>query len=259
MTFLRFYEGMMMSTCDYPRRATATTRQLAGAPVRGREAATVEGLTAAIAHEISQPLSSLHMSIEKCMQALKEPLADVSMALGAVERAARDSNNMKAILKTMRQHVLQVEPVDLGHAISEARGLLEHDIVSSLATVRVHICDNLPGVWGDQQSVVQILVNLMTNGLEAMSNLDDDFRELRISVKPTANDQVALAIWDSGEGIADDVMRYMFDPFYTTKRGGKGIGLAICRSLIDSMGGTISAKNHEAGGAYFECRFLTAS
>jgi C4-dicarboxylate-specific signal transduction histidine kinase len=256
---LGIYEGVMMSTCDYPQRSKATVRQLDSGPVRGREAATVEGLTAAIAHEFGQPLNSLHMNIEKCLQALKAPFADVPVALSAVERAARDSNHLKAIVKTMRQHVLQVEPVDLGRAISLARGLLEHDIVSSLATVRVHICDNLPGVWGDEQSVVQILVNLMTNGLEAMSSLDDDFRELRISAKPTANDEVALAIWDSGEGIADDVMRDMFYPFYTTKRGGKGIGLAICRSLIDSMGGTISAKNHEAGGAYFECRFLIAS
>jgi C4-dicarboxylate-specific signal transduction histidine kinase len=249
----------MMSTCDYPQRSSATARQLAGAPVRGREAATVEGLTAAIAHEIGQPLNSLHMSIENLLQALKDPFANVSVALGAAERATRDSNHLKAIVKTMCQHVLQVELVDLGRAIAAARGLLEHDIVLSLATVRVHICDNLPNVWGDEESVVQILVNLMTNGLEAMKSLDDEFRELRISARPTTNDQVALAIWDSGEGIADDVMRDMFDLFYTTKRGGKGIGLAICRSLIDSMGGAISAKNHEAGGAYIECRFLTAS
>jgi C4-dicarboxylate-specific signal transduction histidine kinase len=223
-----------------------------------QEAPTIEGLTLSIAHEITQPLHSLKISITSCLRELRQPTANISQALFAAERAERDSNRLKAIVEAMRQQVMQIEPVDLRESINDARLLLEHDIVSTLATVRINVCKDLPLVWANRLAVVQILVNLMNNGLQAMAVIDDDFRELRISAKTMMNDEVALTVWDSGDGIAEGHLPKLFNPFFTTKVGGTGIGLPICRSLIESMGGTIAASNHEAGGAMFECHFRVA-
>jgi C4-dicarboxylate-specific signal transduction histidine kinase len=213
---------------------------------------TIRAISASFAHEINQPLSAIQMHAQACVRWLSKSPPDINAAVASAGRAARAGRYAAAVLDRMHQQAVLVEPVNIREQVDEAVAQLEDEIRLSSVTVRVEVDEDLPLVRADRVAVQQVLINLIRNGLQAMQDVDYE-RELQISLRTPATGQVRLQVRDTGTGIAADDMNCVFDPFFTTKTQGMGLGLAICRSLIEDMGGALSAQNCSTGGAIFEC------
>ncbi len=217
----------------------------------------IRAISASFAHEISQPLSALQINAQACIRWLSKSPPDLEAALASAERAARDGHRAVEIVNRIRQQVIRADPVNLREEVDAAIAQLEREIHLDSVTVKVNAEEDLPRVRADRVAVQQILTNLMTNAMHAMRQLPPQCRrELRVSLK-TLGGQVCLMVMDTGVGIPASCLTRIFDSFFTTKAEGTGIGLTICQSLMEAMGGSISARNGLSRGAIFECRLPT--
>jgi signal transduction histidine kinase len=144
------------------------------------------------------------------------------------------------------------EPVDINKAILEVVELTRREAVNNDILVRTDLADDLPLVVGDRVQLQQVSLNLIMNAIEAMIGANDCARDLLIRTRKLDSGGVFVAVRDSGPGLAPATLDHLFDPFYTTKPSGLGLGLSICRSIIDAHGGRLSATSNEPHGATFE-------
>ncbi|MGO4722327.1 MULTISPECIES: sensor histidine kinase [unclassified Inquilinus] len=226
---------------------------------RASRAATVGALSASIAHELNQPLGAVVMNAQTCLRWLGKDPPDVEAAMRAAERTARDGRRAAEIVQRTRGQLVRDqrsdEMIDLREVVEETVHLLEAELNAHATRVVTQFAMSVPPIRADRVALQQVLINLMTNGIHAMAEMQAAARELTVSVDgPAAPDapEVRVVIQDRGGGIPDDVHARLFEPFFTTKRGGMGMGLAICRSTIETYGGRLTARNHEQGGAVFE-------
>jgi signal transduction histidine kinase len=150
-----------------------------------------------------------------------------------------------------RRTTTEKEPLNINDVIREVVGLAEGEARRTRANVRTELTEDLPQVLGDRVQLQQVVLNLLLNGLDAMRAVADRPRELVISTQRDANDRVHVAVQDSGSGIDLQLAKRMFEAFYTTKRGGMGMGLSISRSIIEQHGGRLWALPNEGPGTTF--------
>jgi signal transduction histidine kinase len=227
-----------------------------GMPMYERLTAGVNGnraLSASLVHEINQPLSALQIHAQACIRWLSQSPPDIEAALASAERTARAGHRAAAVMDRIRRQAVRTEPVNLREEVDEALMQLECELQRHSTTVKVVSDVDLPLVRADRVAINQVLINLLRNGLQAMARVPSRNRTLYISLKGTAAGPVQLRVRDTGMGIEAGDLDRVFEPFFTTKEEGLGMGLAICRSLIEAMGGAISARNCGGGGAIFEC------
>ncbi|MDB6087148.1 MAG: nodV2 [Gammaproteobacteria bacterium] len=215
-------------------------------------------LAASIAHEINQPLGAIIADANACLNWLNAAaldLANVREALHAIvkdgERAANVLTRIRALLA--RSSVAH-EPCDLTGAIREVSALVGSDLARQAVLLHTHLRPELPHVKGDRTQLQQVLLNLLLNAAEACKNLAPERR--RVIVRAAIEDQqdgpyVVVAVEDAGIGFAGGTFDRIFDPFYTTKHDGLGMGLSISRSIIESHGGRLWAKPNPQYGATF--------
>jgi signal transduction histidine kinase len=249
------YVGTTMDV-THQIRADDTLRRTQEALARVTRVMTVGELMASVAHELNQPLAAIvaHGGAGHHWLA-REPMA-VDEARRAFERVVRDATRAGEILRRIRSLVMQAESVpaavQLGALVSEALGLLEDQARSSEVTVRPFIEPGLPPVQGDAVQLQQVVINLVTNAMEAMSDADCRPRMLCVDVKRADPVAILVAIRDSGPGFEADREGMIFEPFYTTKSGGLGMGLPISRTIVEAHGGRLWAETDVAGGATFQ-------
>lgn len=223
---------------------------------RASRAATVGALSASIAHELNQPLGAIVMNAQTCLRWLRKDPPDIASAAAAAERVVGAGLRASAIVEETRNVVTRRqprdEPVDLQRLVQEAVDLLEREIDAHGAKVSTAVAAGVPPIMADRVSLQQVLVNLVTNALHAMASTPPDRREVEISID-RADQHIRLAVRDRGAGISDDDLSRVFEPFFTTREGGMGMGLAISRMAVESGGGRLTASNHKDGGALFEC------
>src|SRR3974377_1071366 len=156
----------------------------------------------------------------------------------------------------MRDHIKKApprkEPFDLNEAINEVIAMAQSAIAKNRVSVRTHLADGLIPVHGDRVQLQQVLVNLILNAVEAMSSMEEGARELSISTEQSPTGGMLVAVSDSGPGIDPQRLQRVFEPFYTTKTSGVGMGLAICRSIIDDHGGRFWAGAKNPDGTVFQ-------
>jgi hypothetical protein len=218
--------------------------------------ASMGQITASIAHEVNQPITSARNNAASALRFLaRNPpdLEEVREALGCV---VNDTDRAGHIVDRIRSH-FKKEPArnacfDINDAIDELIALARSEVVENGVTVRIRLAEALSPVQGDRVQVQQVILNLILNAVEAMRSVDDTPRELSISTEPGEADEVVVAVRDSGPGVDPEHFERVFDPFYTSKPNGMGMGLSICRSIIDAHGGRLWAGANEPRGAIFQ-------
>jgi signal transduction histidine kinase len=143
-------------------------------------------------------------------------------------------------------------PLAVNDVVKEAIALIQHELASHRVSIRTELADALPLVDGDRIQLQQVLINLVTNGIEAMQPVTVRPRELVIRTQQDQAHHVMVAVTDCGVGIAEENADQLFKAFFTTKSSGMGMGLSICRSIVDAHGGRLLASNNAGPGATFQ-------
>jgi signal transduction histidine kinase len=222
---------------------------------RASRAATVGALSATLAHELNQPLGAMVMNAQTLVRWLDKVPPDMQAVRRTAERLIRDSERAGEIIQNTKAMLAkgagEVELVHMAELIDETRALMEHELQREAVSFEIHAQSPDPTVKAVRIELQQVLINLITNAIQAMSEANSMDRKLVVSM---AKDQHAfrLSIRDNGPGIQEEAKEKIFAPFFTTKATGMGIGLAICRSTLEARGGELNAANHPDGGAVFE-------
>lgn len=226
-------------------------RQMQAELAHANRVATMGQLAASIAHEVSQPIAATVSHAEAGLRWLnREPanLAEVSLALGGIVRdGARAGDVLWRLRQLIRKAPRKSEPIDINAAIREIVELVQGEARKSGAQLEAQLAEDLPLVEGDRVELQQVLLNLIINALEAMSNLEG-MRHVHISTGNAEGAYVIVTVRDSGPGFGPNA-ESAFNAFYTTKDTGLGMGLSICRSIIDAHGGRLWASECAPRGA----------
>ncbi|MGK9235340.1 PAS domain-containing protein [Inquilinus limosus] len=211
-------------------------------------------LAASIAHEVNQPLTAIVNYGRSARRWLNRPQPDLEEVAGCVDRivsnATRAADVVSRVRSLARKVAPQPEPVDLSELIEDALALIQREARAGEVVVRRTGGPGLPRVLADRVQVQQVLMNLLMNGIQAMREVTDRKRELCIDTSVLPDGMLRVAVQDCGTGLpAGGGEARIFEPFYTTKADGMGMGLSICRSIIEGQGGRISASNNEEVGA----------
>jgi C4-dicarboxylate-specific signal transduction histidine kinase len=216
---------------------------------------TLGEMAASIAHEVDQPLSGVVINANACLRFLTGPspnLEEVRDGLQAIARDGRRASDVIGRIRALaRRTTTEKAPVDINEIVSEVVALAEGEARRTRASVRTELAGNLPRVLGDRVQLQQVVLNLLLNGLEAMNDVAGRPRELGISTHMEAIDRVRVAVQDSGSGIDPQLATRLFEAFYTTKRGGMGMGLSISRSIVEQHGGRLWAVPNDGPGTTF--------
>jgi PAS domain S-box-containing protein len=237
---------------DEPKRAEDRLKQAQTELARATQIATVAELSASIAHELNQPLTSVIANAQACKRWLAASPPNLSEARASVESVVRDARSadetMLSIRALFKRQTFQKRERNVKDMVLEAVRLLREDETRRTADIDLDLPDGLPAVFVDQIQIQQVLLNLITNGIEAAENTGRAPRIL-IAASPFDNQSVLLEVIDNGSGIVGGDS--IFDAFVTTKSKGMGIGLAVSRSIIEAHEGRLSASNNEGYGATF--------
>jgi predicted ATPase/signal transduction histidine kinase len=218
--------------------------------------ATMGQLSASIAHEVNQPLTASVTNAQAALRWLRTQPPELEEVRQALGRIVRDGNRAGDVINRVRTLIKKApsrkDALDINEAILEVIALTRVEAVKSSVSVEAQLAEGLPLIQGDRVQLQQVVLNLIVNAVEAMSDISDRPRELLIRTARGESDSVVVAVRDSGPGLAPASLERLFESFYTTKPGGLGMGLSICRSIIDSHGGQLSVTANEPHGAVFQ-------
>jgi PAS domain S-box-containing protein len=239
------------------KRAEAALQRAQSELAHATRIMTLGELTASIAHEVNQPLGAIVTSAGSCARWLAAQPPDMEKARRALERIANDGRRAAEVIKRLRSLMKRQAPrkssLSINEAILEVIALAQAELRRSHILVGTRLAD-LPRVQGDKVQLQQVLLNLIVNAIEAMSGVTERRRELTITSSMEGADAVQVEVRDSGTGLEAEHAAHLFEPFYTTKAEGIGIGLSISRSIVEAHGGRLSAEANSPHGAVF--RFL---
>jgi signal transduction histidine kinase len=217
---------------------------------------TLGELAASIAHEIMQPIASSRNNARAALNFLDRQPPDLSEVKEALQCVVADADRAGDIIGRIRDHIRKAPPrndrFDLNEAINEVIVLARSTITENGVSVQIRLAEDMRPVHGDRTQLRQVVLNLILNALEAMSSVEAGARELLISTKQSETNGIVAAVGDSGPGIDPENLERVFEAFYTTKSSGLGIGLSICRSIIEAHGGRLWAAANEPRGAVFQ-------
>jgi C4-dicarboxylate-specific signal transduction histidine kinase len=220
--------------------------------------AVIGQLTASIAHELRQPLGAVKVNGDAGLRwlATQPPnLREVKLCLErAVESACRGSDIITGLMDLTKKQPLRKEPMDINEAIQEVSVLTHGEARKYGVSLSTKLAPQLAYVEGDRVQLQQVVLNLAINAVQAMSAADEGPRELLISTESIGSEEVRVGVRDTGPGLSPESLPRLFEPFYTTKAGGMGMGmgLVICRSIIEAHGGQLWTTACEPQGALFQ-------
>jgi C4-dicarboxylate-specific signal transduction histidine kinase len=218
--------------------------------------ATMGQLTASIAHEVKQPIGATVTNAQAGLHFIGAPTVDLDEVGQILKDIVRDGNRAGEVISRIHDFIKKAPPrrdrLEINGAIRELIELTRGAAVKNGVSVHAQLADGLPIVQGDRVQLQQVLLNLILNAIEAMSDLVDGARELLISSGPTESGGVLVMVRDSGPGLAPATLERVFDSFYTTKPSGLGMGLSICRSIVGAHGGHLWANANAPRGAVFQ-------
>jgi C4-dicarboxylate-specific signal transduction histidine kinase len=217
---------------------------------------TLGQLTASIAHEVNQPLAAIIVNAEACLRWLDRATPDLDEARQAVEQIARDGHRADEVIRRVRALAKKTDTaktaLDVNEVVNEVIVLVRRELASRRVSLRMDLGPDLPLVVADRVQLQQVLLNLVINGIEAMQSVTDRPRELVIRSRRDNAHQVLVAVADSGVGISAEHADRLFSAFFTTKSSGMGMGLSICRSIMEAHGGRLWATANVPHGATFQ-------
>jgi PAS domain S-box-containing protein len=221
-------------------------------------------LTASIAHEVSQPLTAIEANTQATLLWIEQSSPNIQEIRDLGASTAAEVQRAADIIHRIRSMAVRTNPVykiiEINPIIEEALLFLRHELQRNQVETSLRLGDTLPRISGDRVQLQQVIVNLAVNAIQSMSANEGTRRELGITSATATNEAVRIQVEDSGPGIADEALGHLFESFFTTKANGMGIGLPICRSIIESHGGRIIAGNRaDRTGARFTILLPTST
>jgi len=217
--------------------------------------AALNALTASVAHEVNQPLAGIITNASTCLRMLDGHPPNLDGARETARRTLRDGNRASDVVRRLRdlfgRKEFTLEPLDLNEATHEVIALSLSDLQRNRVILRSEFASDLPLVIGDRVQLQQVVLNMLRNGSDAMRGVEDRPRELLVRTEREEGDRVRLSVIDRGVGFGAEAVAKLFEPFYTTKSDGMGIGLSISRSIIEAHHGRLWATANEGPGATF--------
>jgi PAS domain S-box-containing protein len=217
---------------------------------------TLGELTASIAHEVNQPLAAVVANAEACLRWLDRGTPDLDGARRSVRWIIDDGNRASEVIRRVRALAKKTEIekvlLDVNEVVRETIALVQRELVSQQVSLQMELAPALPMILVDRVQLQQVIINLLVNGIEAMQAVTDRPRELAIRSGQDEKQQVLVSVTDCGVGISAENTDRLFNAFFTTKSSGMGMGLSICRSIIEAQGGRLWATANIPHGATFQ-------
>ena len=217
---------------------------------------TMGQLTASIAHEVNQPIAAAVTSADAGLRWLATQPPDLVEVGDAFERIIKAGSRASEVIGRIRTLIRKVPgskaPLDINETIRETIALTRGEMRRQRVLLQTELANGLPRIWGDRVQLQQVILNLIMNAIEAMSEVDEGSRELSVGTSADTSGGVIVAVRDTGPGLKPESANRLFDPFYTTKPAGMGMGLSICRSLTEAHGGRLWATPNSPRGAVFQ-------
>jgi two-component system, LuxR family, sensor kinase FixL len=219
-------------------------------------------LSGTVAHELNQPLTAILSNAQAAQRYLEKGLVDVDELRGIVDAVVEQDRRAGDVIKRLRSLLKKGEterlPIDVNQIIQEVLGLVHGEFITHNISVITDLCENLPKPAGDRIQLQQVLMNLILNGIDAMKMAADATdRVLKVTTKVQERSTIQLSVADRGVGIPNDKLDQIFEPFYTTKENGMGLGLAISRAIVVAHGGQMKVTNNPERGVTFLLSFPT--
>jgi signal transduction histidine kinase len=231
-------------------------REMQSELAHANRVATMGQLTASIAHEIKQPIAAARTNAAAALRFLDKSPPDVAEVREALTCIVNDTDRASDVVDRIGSLIKKAprrkEVVDLNAAILEVTALTHSEAVKTGVTVGTQLAGELPRIECDRVQLQQVMLNLILNAIQSMSGVEDGNRELHISTVSIEPEGVCVAVRDTGHGLRPESLPRLFEPFYTTKPDGMGMGLSICRSIIEAHGGRLWATRCEPRGALFQ-------
>jgi signal transduction histidine kinase len=247
--------GEIFANAMARKRAEEHMQRLRDQLARAARVTTMGELAAAIAHEINQPLCAIVSNAQAGQRLLAGGAVDVQEMRETFQDIAADGRRAAEVIARIRTLLEgrqpQRAPFRLNEAIREVAVLLHHQLTRKGVSLRPALAEGLPPVHGDRVQVQQVVLNLIVNAIEVLGHCEGRSREIVVESARSAGDMVLVSVKDTGPGIRSEDAERVFEAFFSTKAGGMGIGLAICRSIVEAHGGRIWAEPNAGPGAIF--------
>jgi C4-dicarboxylate-specific signal transduction histidine kinase len=217
---------------------------------------TLGELTASISHEVNQPLAGVIANAEACLRWLNRETPDMDAARRSVKWIIEDGNRASEVIRRVRSLAkksdIEMVPLDVNDVVGETTGLMRREVFSHQVSLRMELAPALPTILGERVQLQQVIINLVMNGIEAMQSVADRPRELLIRSRQEEKQLVLVSVTDCGVGISAENADRLFNAFFTTKSGGMGMGLSVCRSIMEAHGGRLWATANIPHGTTFQ-------
>ena len=236
------------------KRAAETLREVQMELAHANRVAAMGQLTASIAHEVNQPIAAAHNNAGAALHFLDSKPPDLEEAREALNCIVNDTDRAGDVISRIRTLVkkapARTETFDMNEAIRDVIIVTRAEATKNGISVEEQLTADLPLINGDRIQLQQVMLNLIINAIEAMSGVDERTRELLIKTAKFGPDSVSVSVQDSGPGLDPANLNRAFDAFYTTKPGGMGMGLSICRSIVEAHGGQLTVANVPHGALF---------
>src|SRR3984893_15471573 len=217
---------------------------------------TLGELTASIAHEVNQPLAAVVNAAVACLRWLDRGSPDLDEARRAAEWIIKEGNRASEVIRRVRALANKTDiekvPLDVNDVVREIIALVQHELFSHRVSLRMELAPTLPMILADRVQLQQVIINVVMNGIESMQSVTDRPRELVIRSQQDETRRALVTVTDSGVGISAENADRLFNAFFTTKSSGMGMGLSICRSIVEAHGGRLWATANVPHGATFQ-------
>ncbi len=213
-------------------------------------------LSGSLAHELNQPLTAILSNAQAAQRFLAQSPPRIDKLAEILTDIVKSDHRAEAVIQRLRSLLRKEEsqrhPLDINEVVEESIRLMRSDLLSRQVEVSTDLADALPAVSGDRNQLQQVLLNFVINGCDAMDGQEVD-RRLLVRTQMTVHGNVEVSVVDRGAGIPVANLESIFEPFVTTKASGMGLGLAICKSIVEAHGGRLWATNNADGGATLHC------
>jgi len=231
-------------------------REMQSELAHANRVATMGQLTASIAHEVNQPLAAARNNLTAALNFLDRTPPDLVEVREALACAVKDNDRASTVVgrirALMQKAPTRIDSVNANEAVREVVVLTYGEALKNGVSVRTQLAVGLPLIQGDRVQLQQVILNLILNAVQAMGAVTNDTREVLITTSQTEPNEVCLGVQDTGPGLSAETLPHLFEPFYTTKPDGMGMGISICRSIIEAHGGRLWATTCEPRGALFQ-------
>jgi signal transduction histidine kinase len=215
---------------------------------------SLETLIGAAAHEVKQPLTAIALEGNTALRLLSAPIPDLEEVRTGLRTIVADAFRGAEMLRTIRQLLSaadqQLQPVSMNELVLETLGLLRSELKDHAVIAQTQLAPELPWIIAHKGQMLQVLVNLFTNAMEAMA-ATRTIHVLRVKTEPKGKNNISITVEDSGPGLPSGLSDSVFDPFVTTKPSGMGLGLALCQTIVERHGGSIAVNSEPGSGARF--------